>query len=584
MNPIQKYPNVDANIWQNVLNGDPHSFEAVVNCYQGAVSAVAFNIVGDFATSQDIAQDTFWAAWAEKDKLLDANKLPYWLCGIARNLARQWRRKKIRRKETNPESIADQSTGEGQQPIDEFISHEEESIVWQALEEMPENYREVVVLYYRQGKSIEEVAQTLGVANATARQRLHRGREMLKSHVAKLVEGVLDRNNPNQTFTARVMAGIVGVGVAGQTATATASTGGVTATASLAMAKVLAAGPALGLFGGFAGILGGMFGAWLGNWLPAQLAPTETERQLLLERGRGAFNQSLFLIVGDLVTTALFVTQTIDLFAFLIALLIVNGLFALMLTVHVVVTSVLVSRLRKELSPWEDPNRSPLARKVAQRQMNQPKQQRRYTSRWTLLGLPLIDIQISDPPQLNQPTKPKPDRRSTGPRIARGWIAIGDVACGVLVGIGGRAYGFFAVGGLAFGVVAIGGAAVGMIALGGAAVGAISLGGAALGFIALGGLAIGWKIAVGGGAFAYYLAVGGWAMAHDFAIGGGALANEANTEAATQVVRQLSIIALLKQSQMLWSCAVAAAIALGAALNGLMFRTERPEDSIPSDK
>jgi hypothetical protein len=78
------------------------------------------------------------------------------------------------------------------------------------------------------------------------------------------------------------------------------------------------------------------------------------------------------------------------------------------------------------------------------------------------------------------------------PRIARGVVAIGNVAIGVL-----------AIGGLAFGVVTLGGASIGLLcAIGGAALGlGVSVGGFAVGSIAIGGAAIGFVYAIGGGAF-----------------------------------------------------------------------------------
>jgi hypothetical protein len=79
------------------------------------------------------------------------------------------------------------------------------------------------------------------------------------------------------------------------------------------------------------------------------------------------------------------------------------------------------------------------------------------------------------------------------PRIAKGVVAIGDVAVGVLA-IGGLACGLFTVGGGSIGLLlAVGGAALGLgVSVGGFAVGSIAIGGAAIGFIyAVGGAAFG---------------------------------------------------------------------------------------------
>jgi hypothetical protein len=120
---------------------------------------------------------------------------------------------------------------------------------------------------------------------------------------------------------------------------------------------------------------------------------------------------------------------------------------------------------------------------------------KRYRSKTTLFGLPVIDIAMG----------PK-DGELRGK--ARGIIAIGDLATGWLA-IGGLARGIVAIGGLALGAFSIGGMSVGlMCALGGMAVGGFAVGGGAAGAIAQGGAVAGF-IAQGGGAFGYFARGGG---------------------------------------------------------------------------
>ena len=81
------------------------------------------------------------------------------------------------------------------------------------------------------------------------------------------------------------------------------------------------------------------------------------------------------------------------------------------------------------------------------------------------------------------------DPATLQPRIARGIIAIGNVAVGVL-----------AIGGVACGLITVGGASIGLLAaIGGAAVGlGLSVGGFAMGSLAIGGVAVGFIQAIGG--------------------------------------------------------------------------------------
>ena len=103
---------------------------------------------------------------------------------------------------------------------------------------------------------------------------------------------------------------------------------------------------------------------------------------------------------------------------------------------------------------------------------------KRYRSKATLFGLPVIDIAIGP---------------AHGQRIgrARGIIAVGDIATGWLA-VGGLSIGIVAIGGGAVGLFAIGGTAIGLItAMGGLAIAAIAFGGAAIGVLACGAGAIG---------------------------------------------------------------------------------------------
>ena len=119
---------------------------------------------------------------------------------------------------------------------------------------------------------------------------------------------------------------------------------------------------------------------------------------------------------------------------------------------------------------------------------------RRYTSKTTLFGLPLL--QIASGPYENE-------------RIGRACaiIAIGDIATGWLA-VGGIARGIIAVGGFAAGLVALGGAAVGLLSAGGFALGAAACGGLALGGAAVGGLAVAFVAVSAGLGFAYYARAG----------------------------------------------------------------------------
>jgi RNA polymerase sigma factor (sigma-70 family) len=62
-------------------------------------------------------------------------------------------------------------------PLDQAISREEEGILWRSLERIPETYREPLILFYREHRSMAQVALVLELSEEAVRQRLARGRE-----------------------------------------------------------------------------------------------------------------------------------------------------------------------------------------------------------------------------------------------------------------------------------------------------------------------------------------------------------------------------------------------------------------------
>jgi protocatechuate 3,4-dioxygenase beta subunit len=80
--------------------------------------------------------------------------------------------------------------------------------VWQTLERLPEIYRIPLILYYRERRSVSRVAEALGLSTGAVKQRLHRGRLMLKQEVMSLVEDSLERTRTRRNFTSKILAAL----------------------------------------------------------------------------------------------------------------------------------------------------------------------------------------------------------------------------------------------------------------------------------------------------------------------------------------------------------------------------------------
>ena len=252
--------------------GDKEAFGQIVRQYQGIICALTYSGTGDVAVSEDLAQETFIRAWQALRHLRDFDRFGPWLCKIARNLVR----KSLKKGRQDMAAAAQPLDGLHLEvpatqpgPLQASINKEQQALVWSALQRMPDIYREPIVLFYRQNQSVSQVAAALSLSEDAARQRLSRGRKLLKAELACLVEDFLNATAPDQAFTAAVVAALPAL--AGQTAGA-----GIAA----AVAKAGPAAKAAGFFcilGAVLGPLLGMVGAIIG--IRAGIAAARSPRE-----------------------------------------------------------------------------------------------------------------------------------------------------------------------------------------------------------------------------------------------------------------------------------------------------------------
>ncbi|MHC4292635.1 MAG: RNA polymerase sigma factor, partial [Planctomycetota bacterium] len=213
-------------VLQSCAAGDTAAFEVIVHKYQSLVCAITFSAVGQVEKSEELAQQAFINAWKGLNTLKDLENFKAWLIGITRNVIRTFYRTQKRDIVNNAAAIdgigdiADRST----EPLEAIITKEQETIVQQSLHQIPEMYREPLVLFYRQQQSTREVAEALDLTEEAVRTRMMRGRKMLKEHLTQMVESTLSHTGPGKAFTTMVVASIAGLTLTGSTATAASGT------------------------------------------------------------------------------------------------------------------------------------------------------------------------------------------------------------------------------------------------------------------------------------------------------------------------------------------------------------------------
>jgi RNA polymerase sigma-70 factor, ECF subfamily len=146
---------------------------------------VATRITGDPAEAEDLVQDAYMAAWKSFDKFETGTNCRAWLYKFLFNKYQHHWRKKSKLKlvedidETDTRGLAYVA------PIPEHLTDEE---ILAAFQDVPERYREVVLLVDVQSFTYKEVSNILNVPMGTVMSRLSRGRAILRDKLSSVAE------------------------------------------------------------------------------------------------------------------------------------------------------------------------------------------------------------------------------------------------------------------------------------------------------------------------------------------------------------------------------------------------------------
>ena len=140
-----------------------------LNTYGNAILRCAYSYLHNMADAEEILQDTLLKLLTAAPSFESEEHKKAWLLKVAANLSKN-------RIEYNALRDCDE--------LDESLAaegREDLSFVWEAVKQLPTQYREVIHLHYYEGYSTEEMAQILSRNPSTIRSDLRRGREKLKS-------------------------------------------------------------------------------------------------------------------------------------------------------------------------------------------------------------------------------------------------------------------------------------------------------------------------------------------------------------------------------------------------------------------
>ena len=160
-------------------SGDAAAFDELVSRYQLRLFRFAFRLLGDRSEAEDAVQETFLRVYRALSSYRPDGFFSSWIYRITLNECRR----RIRGRKPNlplefallPDNLPD--------PQSAVMTNERHRELRAAVDSLPEHYRLVMVLFYFEEMSVEEVSRTLSVSVSAVKVRLHRGRDRLAARL-----------------------------------------------------------------------------------------------------------------------------------------------------------------------------------------------------------------------------------------------------------------------------------------------------------------------------------------------------------------------------------------------------------------
>ena len=172
----------DAEIIRYCQQGDQDAYAALVEKYKERAYWVAYNMVGNQEEAMDVAQDAFLRVFRAIDRFNFNLSFYTWLYRIVTNLAIDHLRRLGKRKTVRLEDVGEsaEKSPKDEAPSARIEESELKKEVRVVLDQLPPNYKTVLVLRDLEGLSCKEISSVTGASYPTVRWRLHTARKIFK--------------------------------------------------------------------------------------------------------------------------------------------------------------------------------------------------------------------------------------------------------------------------------------------------------------------------------------------------------------------------------------------------------------------
>ncbi|MGH8688436.1 MAG: RNA polymerase sigma factor [Burkholderiales bacterium] len=192
----------DSDLVGRVVAGDHSAFAPLMRRYNQTLFRAARSILRDDSEAEDAVQEAYLLAYRNMGKFRGEAKLSTWLTRIVVNEAIARMRKRARRAEVirldgdtemdTEAREASMSEAVPQQPEQDALRAETRRLLEKRIDALPDAFRTVFVLRALEDMSVEEVAKSLDIPEATVRSRFFRARGLLREALAREIDFALE--------------------------------------------------------------------------------------------------------------------------------------------------------------------------------------------------------------------------------------------------------------------------------------------------------------------------------------------------------------------------------------------------------
>ncbi|HEX5272884.1 MAG TPA: sigma-70 family RNA polymerase sigma factor [Gemmataceae bacterium] len=154
--------------------GDRAAFEELVGLYQARLRYFLARMVGDDHAADDLLQEVWFEVYRGVARLADPGAFPAWLYRVARRRALAELRKR------RPDVASLEGVDPAEEDEDDDFTAEDAERVHAALDRLPPEQREVLLLRFFEGMAYEDIAEVIGCPLGTVRSRIHYAKRALR--------------------------------------------------------------------------------------------------------------------------------------------------------------------------------------------------------------------------------------------------------------------------------------------------------------------------------------------------------------------------------------------------------------------